>query len=419
MNMHDATQIAAGHTPAARQDGSQGGLEPKAAETAVGLTRLGLTDFRSYERAELRLDAGFPVVLTGPNGAGKTNLLEAVSYLSPGRGIRVARLADVTRNGAPSGAAWAVSGTVADGRGGETRLGTGLEPGRPIIENHSGPRRARRVVRVDGESVGGPAALSSLFPVSWITPQMDQIFAEAPSGRRRFLDRLVYGFDPDHARRVGAYDRATRERGRLLRDHGGGADPKWMSALENTMAEEGIAIAAARRETVARLRGAIAAGVGPFPGADVSVSGQVEDWLSDMAAVDAEDRLRGELERARGEDAAVGRATVGPQKSDLVVHHKAKGAPANQCSTGEQKALLIAILLADVRVHSGLGNSVPVLLLDEVAAHLDKARRNALFDELSRLESQVWLTGTDRELFQPLAPEAQFFSVEEGRVARA
>jgi DNA replication and repair protein RecF len=418
MNMHDATQSAAGPALAAEPDRLRDWPKSMGAATAIGLTRLRLTDFRSYESAEMQLEVGSPVVLTGPNGAGKTNLLEAVSYLAPGRGIRGARLADVTRDGAPSGASWAVAGTVVNGQGGEVRIGSGLEPGRYHPENHGRARRERRVVRIDGKSAGGPAALSGLFPVSWITPQMDRLFADAPSGRRRFLDRLVHGFDPDHARRVAAYDRAARERGRLLRDHGAGADPTWLSALENTMAEDGVAIAAARRETVARLRGAIAAGVGPFPGADVSVSGQAEEWLSHMAAVDAEDRLRDELACARGDDAAAGRTTVGPQKSDLVVRHNAKGIPADQCSTGEQKALLIAILLADVSVHAGLDHGAPVLLLDEVTAHLDKTRRDALFGELSRSKSQVWLTGTDRELFRPLAPEGQFFSVEEGRVVR-
>jgi len=416
MNMRNATQRSTGSLHEVSGGKREDSLQARVSSAALGLTRLKLTDFRSYAEAELRLQGNLPVVLTGCNGAGKTNLLEAVSYLSPGRGLRNARLGDVTRNTAAAGATWAAAAIIIDGDGTEIRIGTGLEAGGTQSGNGEGPRRERRVVRIDGVPMGGPAALSDRVKVSWITPQMDRLFAEAPSERRRFLDRLVYGFDPGHAGRVGAYERALRGRGKILKDHGGGADPKWLDALENTLAEQGVAIAAARRETVARLRGAITRGVGPFPGANIAVSGQVEEWLDQMAAVDAEDKLRVEFRRARGTDAASGRATVGPHKSDLRVRHKAKDMPAEQCSTGEQKALLIAIVLADAGVQAGLGGGAPILLLDEIAAHLDEVRRAALFEELSALGAQVWLTGTDANLFEPLRASAEFLTVDQGRV---
>lgn len=421
MNMRNATQRSTGSLREVSGGKREAPLQARVSSAALGLTRLKLTDFRSYAEAELRLQGNLPVVLTGCNGAGKTNLLEAVSYLSPGRGLRNARLGDVTRNNAAAGATWAAAAIIIDRDGAEVRIGTGLDAGGTQGgddegSRREGPRRERRVVRIDGVPMGGAAALSDRVKVSWITPQMDRLFTEAPSERRRFLDRLVYGFDPGHARRVGAYERALRGRGKILKDHGGGADPKWLDALENTLAEQGVAIAAARRETVARLRGAIIQGVGPFPGADIEVSGQVEGWLDQMAAVDAEDSLRVELRQARSADAAGGRATVGPHKSDLRVRHKLKDMPAEHCSTGEQKALLIAIVLADAGVQAGLGGGAPILLLDEIVAHLDEVRRAALFEELSALGAQVWLTGTDANLFEPLRASAEFLTVDQGRV---
>lgn len=382
----------------------------------VGLSRLKLTEFRSYKGADFSLQGRQPIVLTGPNGAGKTNLLEAVSYLSPGRGLRGARLGDVSRNAADAGEGWAVAATLIDANGAEVRIGTGLEAAGTPQADDGGPRRERRVVRIDGSTASGPSALSDQVTMSWITPQMDRLFTAASSDRRRFLDRLVYGFDRDHARRVGAYERALRGRRKLLKEQSAHADPIWLDALENTMAEQGIAIAAARRETVARLRSSIANGVGPFPGANIEISGQVENWLDQMAAVDAEDQLRSELRKAREADVRGGRATVGPHKSDLKVRHNQKDMPAELCSTGEQKALLIAIILADAGVHSGQGQGGPILLLDEIAAHLDEDRRGALFEELAALDAQVWLTGTDPEVFGPLRSHAEFLRVADGQI---
>lgn len=383
---------------------------------AVGVTRLGLTDFRNYRSARLDLAPG-PVVLTGPNGAGKTNLLEAVSLLSPGRGLRHARLADFDRRAANDDAApnaWAVAATVATRRG-PVRIGTGRDPA-ASLQPVGVPRGSeRRVVRIDGETTRGQAALGTVIGVTWLTPQMDRLFVEGPAARRRFLDRLVLGLDPAHASRVSGYEHALRERSRLLRD--GPGDPAWLAALEETMAAQGIAVAAARRDAVERLDAACAAAEGPFPRARLSLSGAVEAWLDDMPALAAEERFRTALRDNRAADAAAGGATLGPQRADLAVSHADRGTAAETMSTGEQKALLISIVLAHARLQRETRGEPPLLLLDEVAAHLDAARRAALFAILLDLESQAWLTGTDAAIFAPLQHAARFLSVSDGALS--
>jgi DNA replication and repair protein RecF len=371
----------------------------------VGVTRLALTDFRNYRSARLDLAAG-PVVLTGPNGAGKTNLLEAVSVLSPGRGLRNARLGDFDRRGQGDGAegCWAVAATI-ETRRGPVKIGTGRDPA----------GSERRVVRIDGETARGQAALGEVIGVTWLTPQMDRLFIEGPSARRRFLDRLVLGLDPAHAARVSSYEQAMRERSRLLRD--GPNDPSWLGAIEETMAAQGIAVAAARRDAVERLDEACAAAEGAFPRARLSLNGTVETWLDDLPALAAEDRFRAALKDSRLVDAAAGGATVGPHRSDLAVTHAERGVPAETLSTGEQKALLISIVLAHARLQRETRGEPPLLLLDEVAAHLDAKRRDALFATLLALESQVWLTGTDTALFLPLGAAARFLSVSDGALS--
>ena len=372
----------------------------------VGVTRLALTDFRNYRTARLDLAAG-PVVLTGLNGAGKTNLLEAVSVLSPGRGLRNARLADFDRRRADSEEAetgWAVAATVATHRG-EVRIGTGRDPA----------GGERRVVRIDGENTRGQAALGEVIGVTWLTPQMDRLFIEGPSARRRFLDRLVLGLDPAHAARVSSYEHAMRERSRLLRDNAN--DAAWFDAVEETMAAQGVAVAAARRDAVERLDEACAAAEGPFPRARLVLQGTVEAWLDKLPALAAEDRFRAALKDNRAADAASGGATVGPHRSDLAVTHAERGFPAEAMSTGEQKALLISIVLAHARLQRQVRGEPPLLLLDEVAAHLDAARRDALFATLLDLESQVWLTGTDAAIFEPLGQAARFLSVADGALS--
>ena len=372
----------------------------------VGVTRLVLTDFRNYRSARLDFDAR-PVVLTGPNGAGKTNLLEAVSFLSPGRGLRRARLADIDRRdpmGEPATSGWALAATIATSRG-PVRIGTGREP----------EGGERRVIRIDGEPARSQAALAECLGVLWLTPQMDRLFAEGPGGRRRFLDRLVLGLDPAHAARVAAYEQAMRERARLLRD--GPMDPAWLTALEDVMAAQGVAVAAGRRDTVEQLDRVCAAAEGAFPRAQLALIGTVEDWLGHMPALGAEEQFKGALAHNRVADSAAGGAILGPHRSDLAVTYSDKGIAAESASTGEQKALLIAIVLAQAALQRATRGEPPLLLLDEVAAHLDEGRRAALFEALAGLESQTWITGTDTALFASLRGQARFLSVAEGTLS--
>ena len=381
------------------------------------MRRLTLSDFRCYRHQRIETDHR-PVVLTGPNGAGKTNVLEALSFLVPGRGLRQARLGDVTRSvpgdDGDTNRSWAVAATVETPRG-AVDIGTGRDaPTEP-------PRRERRVVRIDGQAARGQAALAEVLNAVWLTPRMDRLFGDAPAARRRFIDRLVFGFDPAHARRVGAFENAQRQRARLLRRERaeGAADPEWLAALENTMAAQGIAVAAARRDMATRLNEVGCRPPGPFPGVAIEMTGPLEDWLGLGPALAAEDRMRDSLAAARRHDADSGTTTVGPHKSDVHVRHLNKGLPAERCSTGEQKALLIALVLADVRLQARDHASLPLLLLDEVAAHLDDRHRQALFDEIADLGAQAWLTGTDSHVFQPLGATGQFFRVEDARVMAA
>ena len=374
-----------------------------AAAQRVGVTRLALTDFRNYHEAKLTLGTE-SVVLTGPNGAGKTNLLEALSFLAPGRGLRGAKSTEIDRRPDLGDSGWAVAAVVAT-RNGAVRVGTGRDP----------TASERRVVRIDGEPVRGQAALGERLGVVWLTPSMDRLFLDGPSGRRRFLDRLVLGLDPAHASRVSAYEQALRERSHLLRD--GPADPVWLAALEEVMAEQGVAVAAGRRDIVQRLDRVCAEARGPFPRARLTLVGGVESWLEDVPALAAEARFAAALAANRQSDGQAGGAAIGPHRSDLAVSFAEKGIAAEFASTGEQKALLIAILLAHAALQQATRGEPPLLLLDEIAAHLDASRRAALFEALVRLDSQAWLTGTDAALFAPLRCAAQFLSVHDGTLS--
>jgi len=411
--------IATSHNKMAAQmtvpDGQRADLR------ATAITRLVLTEFRSYASLRLQVDTA-PVILTGANGAGKTNLLEALSFLSPGRGLRQAKLSDVTRThgDAAEGNTWAVAATL-NSASGPLDVGTGLEALPTAAPDDGEPGSVatpRRVVRIDGAPARSANALADVAVVSWLTPQMDRLFIDGASARRRFLDRLVYGFDTGHARRVAAYEKALRERSRLLRDRRG--DDAWLDALEETIAGHGIAVAAARRDAVSRLSGSMESGFAgddnAFPRARVAVSGAVEDWLADCPAVEAESRFRVALLNSRTLDATTGGAQTGPHKSDFLVTHIAKNMPASQCSTGEQKALLIAVVLADARLQAARLGRAPLLLLDEVAAHLDDIRREALYREIQSIGAQAWLTGTDPGLFHGMSGVAQFMTVEDGAV---
>lgn len=368
----------------------------------LAVRRVTLTDFRCYGRLRLDTDAR-PVVLTGPNGAGKTNLLEALSFLTPGRGMRRATLAEIGRRDAGEGVPWGVA-AVLDGPSGRVEVGTGREAG-----------SERRSVRIDGQ----PAKAQDLAAIAsalWLTPAMDRLFIEGAGGRRRFLDRLVFGQDSGHAARSSAYEHAMRERTRLLK--AGRADPSWLAALEEAMAGHGVAVAAARLRAVARLDEACARGLGPFPAARLELGGEVEDWLAQATPAEAEERLRGAFRLARARDEAAGAATLGPHRSDLKVRHAVKDLPAGQCSTGEQKAVLVSIVLAQARVRTALSGLAPLMLLDEVVAHLDETRRAALFDELAGLNAQSWMTGTDERMFEGFGERAQFFRVADASVSQ-
>jgi len=373
----------------------------------VAVRRLTLTDFRNYSALRLDLSPS-PVVLVGSNGAGKTNLLEAVSLLAPGRGLRRARIADMDRrpdegrhDGSVriAGAGWGVAAEV-DSIVGRVQIGTGREAGSD-----------RRSVRING-APSSAQALSGYLGAVWVTPQMNQIFLESAGSRRRFLDRLIFATDPAHAGRVSSYEQAMRDRARLLKDRGpDGADKAWLSALEAQMAERGVAVAAARLDMTDRLGRVAAEGFGPFPGALVAVEGDTEAWLRDGPALAAEDAFRERLAAGRAQDAVTGGAGVGPHRCDLRVRHLEKDMDADQCSTGEQKALLMALVLAHARLLSAERGAVPLLLLDEVAAHLDETRRAALFEAIVDFGTQAWLTGTDATVFAPLAHSAQAYRV--------
>ncbi len=373
------------------------------------VTRLILQDFRSYAALDLPVSRRL-VALAGENGAGKTNLIEALSLLTPGRGLRRAELGAMVRLGQDR---FAASVTLESG-GAQHRLGVGLEtpaaggPGEPA-------GRATRLCRIDGVSVASPAAFSEHLRVVWLTPDLDGLFRGAPGDRRRFLDRLVLAVDPRHGARVGALERALRSRNRLLEE---GIADRWLDAIERELAELAVAVAAARRETAQRLDSDLLAGAddpSPFPFARLSLVGEFEDLSGAVPAIDAEDRYRALLREGRGRDVAAGRTLVGPQSTDLLVRHGPKDLAAEICSTGEQKALLLRLVLAHAGLVERMSGLAPLVLLDEVAAHLDPRRRAALYEALDALGGQVWMTGADPGLFAELEGRADLIRVTPGQ----
>ena len=373
----------------------------------VALKQLTLTDFRNYPRLSLDLSCQH-VVITGENGAGKTNLLEAVSFLSPGRGMRRAVLSDVARAGSTNG--FAVNAVI-ETPDGEVALGTGTFGETP------GGEVARRL-RVNGAAQKSTDVLTEHLRVVWVTPQMDGLFSGPASDRRRFLDRLVLAIDPLHGQRSLDFERAMKSRNRLFED--GQRDARWFDAIETQLAEFGSAIAAARVEIVRLLSGMMEQlpDDGPFPKADLILEGGIEALLSSgVSASDVEDQYRQMLAGNRPRDAAAGRTLDGPHRSDLLVMHRPKSMPANLSSTGEQKALLIGIVLSHARLVARMTGSAPVLLLDEIAAHLDAGRREALFGIIDDIGSQAFMTGTDRSLFAALEGRAEYLTVSHGVVS--
>ncbi len=359
---------------------------------------LALSNFRNYFHVRIETSAA-PVVITGANGAGKTNILEAISLLTPGRGLRRAKVADLDnmRHGQP----WAVSADV-KGIHGLATVGTG----------RADDGSDKRVVKIDGKIARSQTELGAVLAALWLTPQRDTLFIEGNSARRDFIDRLVFSFDSEHAGRINAYDQVMRERNRLLEDNR--ADTRWLAALEHKMAERGIAIAVARAHMIEHLNAAMSLAGHAFPKAHITLSGLVEDTLADTPALAAENMLRDTLAANRAQDSGAGLALLGTHRTQINVKHMEKGQPAEYCSTGEQKALLVSIVLAQARAGSRWHGHTPVMLLDEVATHLDHARRQALFAEITDIGTQAWLTGTDDDTFDGF--EAQHLYVDNGNI---
>jgi DNA replication and repair protein RecF len=369
------------------------------------LTRLRLTDFRSWAAVDARFDAPV-VVIAGENGAGKTNLLEAISLLGPGRGLRGARMGDLGRRVDGAARPWAAAGRFATPQG-AFDIGTGTDP-----EGTS----ERRVFRLDGQPVRTQSELAERVALVWLTPQMDRLFQEGATGRRRFLDRLAWALEPAHAREVAAHDNAMSQRNRLLAE--GRADPRWLAGLEDAMARHAVAATAARRALALRLNAVMAAAIatGAFPAARMDLLCPIAAALADQPALAVEDALREGLASDRRRDAAAGGAARGAHRADMTLVHLPKDQPAELCSTGEQKALLVSVVLAHAALIADARGFAPLLLLDEVAAHLDQARREALFAALAALPAQTFLTGTEAEVFRPLAGIAALFRAGEGKL---
>lgn len=404
----------AAHWPWAGDRGIAGAMTPADLPPPVSQTldqpamlrprirKLALADFRSFAQARCEFD-GALIVLTGENGAGKTNILEALSMFSPGRGLRRADIGDCKRR--DGGGGFAVSIEIeSDGRA--TRLGHGLEPG--------GAARRFRIDRAPAASAG---AFAEHIRVLWLTPAMDGLFAGPAGERRRFVDRLALGVDAEHGTRANRLERALRNRNRLLEDDV--ADRRWLDAAEQEIAALGVAVASARLETASRLAALIQNerdDASPFPWADIALEGELELMLGHEPALKVEEHYRGVLAASRRRDASAGRTLAGPHTSDFAVRHGPKNEPARACSTGEQKALLTGLTLAHARLVAAMSGAAPLLLLDEIAAHFDARRREALFNELERIGGQVWMTGADASAFASLEGRADVRQVTPGQV---
>lgn len=380
--------------------------------TSTWVEEIKLSNFRNYVGAKLDLSPS-PVIITGANGAGKTNLLEAVSLLAPGQGLRRASYDELSR--ATDDIGWAVAARVQTASG-AIHIGTGID--------RAPSARGGRLVRIDHQPVRGSGALADYLQVIWLTPAMDGLFTGAASERRRFLDRLVLCFQPTYRKCLNSFERAMRHRNRLLDSDAPVVVASQLAGLEQQMAEMGVAVVAARREAVSQLDTIIQnrrqiSSNSPFPWASITLEGTIESWLDEMPARNAEQAYLRALVEGRHRDKAAKRTLSGPHRSDMLVGHGPKAMPAKLCSTGEQKALLINLVLAHASLLARCNQgSSPILLLDEIAAHLDLARRSALFDEIMSLGAQAWMTGTDRQAFDPIVPNAQFFGVEDAEIIR-
>jgi DNA replication and repair protein RecF len=377
--------------------------------TSHRITRITLTDYRNYAGLRLEPPSGL-IALVGANGAGKTNVLEAISLLTPGRGLRGAEFQSIGRNDGRG--AWAVSATTAALHG-ETQLGTAWS-----LSETEGVNAARAVL-VNGQLQKSSGALAGLLRVVWLTPALDRLFSGPSSERRRYLDRMVALFDATHGSRINRFEKLMRDRNLLLAD--GPYDRTWVASLEMQMAEEAVAIAAARLQSISNLGAYLTPQrlSGPFPWSQLSIAGEIEDMVAALPALEAEERYKELLRDGRNADKSAGRTLVGPHRSDLLVRHGPKNIAADEGSTGEQKALLIGLILAQTEAIRAVTGSAPLLLLDEIAAHLDKARRTALFAHLERLSVQAWMTGTEQELFDGASAFTVVYHVDNGRLSES
>lgn len=394
-------------------------LSPSTSSLSMGLISLSLTHFRNFRDQSLRLELA-PVILLGANGAGKSNCLEAISYFAPGSGLRQAHLMEpesqLPRNEDSDSSCWAVHGKYI-GRYGEFSLGTGRTP-----PQHS-DEREKRQSRINGAPIKSQSAFSEILSLQWLTPKVARLFEDSPASRRRFLDRLVQSIDPAHARRISQYDHILRQRNRLLEQYGpsDSEQSRWLDGLEQEAASLAVAIAAARADVIQHLNRTMQEGLGVFPQAHLRLEGSLDTTLQERPALSTEEWLRDRLLSHRGEDARLGQCTHGAHKSDLHADYLGRkignrNLSASLCSTGEQKALILAILLASARLTRALRQEPPLLLLDDGLTGLDEKRRLGLFEELHYLGTQAWMTGTDSEPFKPFQGKAQFFHLEDGRI---
>lgn len=392
-----------------------------------GVTRLTLTDFRNYQFLRINADLA-PIVISGENGSGKTNILEAISFLTPGRGLRGAKLSDIKRIVGDinddeyrptiiSPLNWAVSAEVCC-NGETSEVATAVEKTAREIEDDDGLKSMeRRIVRINGAKISSQAELGKYISAIWLTPQMDRMFRGGPQPRRSFLDRLVFAFDLEHAKRTAHFEHLYKEWYRLLKE--GKNDNHWLTALEENMAATGVAIAAARREQTARLNTFIATEPDDvFPSVRLELDGTVEKWLDELPAVEAEDKYARMLAQQR-RNILYNDMVDGVNRTDFKVYYRKKRMPAELCSTGEQKSLLISIILAQSRCQTLHKGFAPVLLLDEVVAHLDEIKKEALLDKIRELNVQAWITSTDASLFKSLRSEAQFLEVNNNQIINA
>ena len=374
---------------------------PAETKQSCWISSLKASNFRSYESLRLSF-VQKPVVITGPNGAGKTNILEAISLLTPGRGFRKSKLG-ILKNFQHPETPWNIHAGIQLPEG-EITISTGLD---------MASEKERRIVKING-APQAQTALNEWIRIIWQTPQSDCLFLEGMGVRRRFLDTLITQVTPSHSKHLYRYDYSLRERSKLLKE--GASDQNWLKVLEETLAQETVAIAAARADFLERLNQHGLNNVTNFPKFHMEINGLAEKWLDEMPALSVEEKIQAQLHTNRGEDAMVGGSKIGAHQSEIRVINLDYNHPAEVCSTGEQKALLLSLMLANCRLQSTVCGMAPILLLDEVVAHLDEGRRQSLFEEILALNVQAWLTGTDPEVFSFLQDKAQFLTVNNATV---